>query len=500
MKRLAVLLMAAIPIAALLSFGSFGASAAPLGCTAPAVSAPPGARIESVDAARVADPAHCLVTVTLTHDGGDHVKVAVALPESGWTGRLQAVGGSAYAAGDFGAPLAQAVRDGYAGVTTDAGVSADPLNTSWALKPDGELNTTLLTNFATRSVHESAVIGKEVTRNFYRQPITYSYWNGCSTGGRQGYAEAQHHPGDFDGVLAVAPAVHWGQFAVATLWPHVVMNQEHHSPGPCVLNAFREAAIKACDPRDGVVNGIVDQPDQCGYDPRQLVGTKVLCDGEEVTVTAADADVVRKIWAGPVDEHGRKLWAGLPKGADFTWLTGPTGFPVAAAWVKDFVKKQPGFDTSTITYPQFAELFRQSVREFDDVIGTADPDLSDFRRSGGKLLSWVGADDQLIPPDGVVRYREAVERKLGGAHRVDEFYRLFFAPGVEHCFGGVGPAPKDPLGALVNWVEHDKAPDVLRAEKVEGDRIVTRDLCRYPRVSRYTGHGDPAQAANYRCR
>ncbi|GAA4528965.1 tannase/feruloyl esterase family alpha/beta hydrolase [Amycolatopsis samaneae] len=521
------LLTVALPLATLIPLAaSESVLAAPVAsvCGPLPVTAPDGARVESVRAARheggtvtfpdtplgkgatITDvPAYCEVTVTLAHPGArDHVKVAVALPETGWTGRLQAVGGSAYAAGDFGAPLVQAVKDGYAGVTTDAGVSSNPLDTGWALTGDGRVDKALLTNFATRSVHEAAVLGKDVTRRFYHRPVTYSYWNGCSTGGRQGYAEAQDHPADFDGVLANAPAVDWTRFAVATLWPKVVMNNDHHFVANCVLDAFAKAAVKACDANDGVTNGVIDRPDECGYDPRTLVGSRIPCEGKEITVTAADAEVMRKIWAGPTDEHSRKLWAGLPKGADPAWLAGTRaepdgtlsapGFPVAEKWVQSFLAKRPDFDTATITYPRFTDLFRQSVREYDRVIGTADPDLSAFRRAGGKLLTYVGTADQLIPPGGTLGYRDRVERRMGG---VDDFYRLFLAPGVEHCGGGAGPQPRDALGALVKWVEHGHAPATLAA--VTADGSASRDLCPYPRVSRYLGHGDPAAASSYRC-
>lgn len=474
-------------------------AAAATPCAAVSVPAPTGAKIESVQAEHQTDgPAYCRLTVTLTHSGTDHVKVAVALPDTGWNGRLQALGGSAYAAGEFGAPFVQAVKDGYTAVTTDAGVSLNGLDTSWALTAPGHVDQTLLTNFASRSVHEEALIGKAVTERYYQRPVAYSYWTGCSTGGRQGYSEAQNYPDDFDGVLANAPAVQWTQFAVATLWPQVVMNQEHDFPSTCVLTAFQQAAIRACDPRDGVTDNVIDRPDECSWDPSRLVGTKLVCDGKEVTVTAKDADVMRKIWAGPADEHGRKLWAGLPQGADFTWLVSTQpGFPVAVQWVQAFLEKQADFDTTKLTYGQFAQLFRQSVREYDDVIGTSDPDLSEFRRSGGKLITFVGTADQLIPPGGTLVYRERVERAMGGSQRVNDFARLFLAPGVQHCGGGDGAQPTNALGALVDWVEHGKAPATLAAATAGGR---TRDLCAYPRVSRYTGHGDPAVASSYRCR
>ncbi|WP_086784528.1 tannase/feruloyl esterase family alpha/beta hydrolase [Crossiella equi] len=487
------------------------------GCAPVPVAAPAGAHLESVTAARqpggtldfpaqfggpVTDvPAHCEVTVVLSHPGaGDRVTVRLALPETGWTGRFQALGGSAYLAGafgPFGRPFAQAVKDGYAAGTTDAGVSPDPLDTSWGRKADGRLNTGLLTNFASRSAHELAVVGKAVTRAHYGRAADHSYWNGCSTGGRQGFAEAQRYPEDFDGILAAAPAVNWTEFGAGTWWPVVVMNQERTFPADCVFEEFRKAAVQACDGLDGLRDGIVNRPEHCGYDPRQLVGRTVDCGGKPVTVTAKDAEVVRKIWDGPRAEHGRALWAGLPKGADFSGLAHTEagkapGFAVAGGWLGTFVA--PGTDLAKLTYREFAELFRQSERRFDQVIGTSEPDLSRFRAAGGKLLSWHGGYDQFVLHQGTsVAYREAVERRQP---RVDEFYRLFLVPGAPHCAGGSAPAPVDPLGALVRWVEHGQAPDTLPAAAPDGSQ---RDLCRYPMVPRYTGHGDPKAAASFRC-
>ncbi|WP_394830132.1 tannase/feruloyl esterase family alpha/beta hydrolase [Pendulispora rubella] len=500
-------------------------------CAPVAVSAPSGAEVESVVAVRqpggtvsfpdapfgptpapIADvPASCELTVTLTHPGaGDHVHVKVVLPETGWTGRFQALGGSAYAAGEFGAPLVRAVKNGYAAATTDAGVPLTFLDASWGLAADGTINAPLLTNFASRSVHEATWVGKDVTQKFYHRPISYSYWSGCSTGGRQGYSEAQNFPDDFDGILAIAPAINWSQFAVASLWPQIVMYQEHDFPSTCVFNAFKDAAIRACDARDGVTDGILERPETCDYDPRALAGTKVRCEGGDITVTPADAEVVRKIWAGPTDEHHRPLWPGLPKGADFGGLaatkldtTGTPfapGFPVAVGWVQTFLEKRLGFDTSTITYDQFAELFRQSVKEYDGIIGTSNPDLSAFRNAGGRLLTWQGGADQLITPGGTIDYWQRVVQRLGGAPQVDDFYRVFLAPGVAHCEDGNGPIPTNALDTLVDWVEHGKPPDTLPAAITNASgKPVTRNLCHYPQVSSYVGQGDPNEATSYQC-
>ena len=162
--------------------------------------------------------------------------------------------------------------------------------------------------------------------------------------------------------------------------------------------------------------------------------------------------------------------------------------------------QNPSFDTTKINYKSFEQLFRSSQKQFNDIIGTDDPDLSAFAKSGGKLLSWHGQTDELVPTQGTIDYREQVNQALGGNKQVDDFYRLFLLPGVDHCGGGTGPQPTDALGALVNWVEKGQAPATLAASVTNADgKTVTRDVCRYPMVARYTGHGDTASAANYRC-
>ncbi|MEV4558157.1 tannase/feruloyl esterase family alpha/beta hydrolase [Kitasatospora sp. NPDC049285] len=532
-RRFLAVAAACVPLAAAL-YAPVGASADTLAggpasftCASLAVPAPAGTAVESVTAAGVpagtfqvpgvpplggfpvADvPAHCEVTVTLTHPGAnDHAKVDVWLPQAGWNGRFQAVGGSAYAAGDNGAGLAAAVKQGYAAATTDAGVGG-ALDTAWALDASGRVDTALLDNFASRSAHEMALVGKQVVAGVYGRAASYAYWNGCSTGGRQGYLEAQRYPKDFDGINAAAPGINWNQFEVATLWPQVVMNEAHTYPTACEFDAFNRAALAACDRLDGLADGLVADPGRCDFDPRRLVGTRLVCDGREVTVTAADAEVVRRIWDGPRDPDGRRLWYGLPVGADFRYLAASktdengvtTGVPfvVPSVWVATFVQKQPSFDTAHLTSAQFAEIFRKARAEYDRVIGTRDADLSAFRDAGGKLITWHGEADQLIPTAGTVDYRRRVDARLGGTQQVDDFYRLFLAPGVAHC--GLGGGAVDDLAALTAWVEQGRAPAVLHAELTTATgTTVARELCRYPMVSRYSGHGDPAAASSFRC-
>ncbi|MFC0623603.1 tannase/feruloyl esterase family alpha/beta hydrolase [Kribbella deserti] len=455
-------------------------------------------------------PPFCQVQVTLTHPGaGDNVWIRLWLPATGWNGRFQATGGGGFSMHQGDPALAVAIKEGYAAASTDGGVGFDFENpSSWALTTKGQVNRELLKNFAYRSLHDLAVAGKAVTKAHYGKAPAYSYWNGCSTGGRQGMMNVQRFPNDYDGVNAAAPAINWSRFVMADLWPQVVMNTERVYPSACEFEAFRQAAIKKCDPNDGLVDGIVREPGECWFDPSTLIGKQVECKGQTFTITRAEVNVVRKIWGGAKTWYGAQLWPGFDPSTDFTatasTTTHPDGtttagpaFQISENWVKYFLKRDPSFDIKTIGYREFERLFRQSYREYNDIIGTEDADLTAFRNAGGKVLTWHGTEDSLIHYAGTINYRERVERRMGGAAKVDRFYRVFLAPGAEHCGPAAGAAPIDAMAPLVDWVEQGKAPETIAAATFTG---ATRDLCRYPLKSYYNGTGDPKQASSYTCR
>lgn len=466
----------------------------------------------------------CEVVVTLSHPGAnDTVKVQIWLPLDGaWTGRFASAGGSGWAAGHGPLTLAPLAADGYAAASTDAGLTGDISSPArWALKPDGTVNLDLLTNFASRSVHDMAVVGKAVTASFYGRPAAHSYWTGCSTGGRQGMVAAQKYPGDFDGILAGSPAIYWTEYVVAELWPQVVMKEAGYFPSTCELAAVRADLVSACDTLDGVKDGVISDISRCNYDPFSLVGQAIPCDGKNITFTSTTASIVQKIWDGPRTPSNSSLWYGLPKDSPFDALAAtvpaPTAgtsnttttligspFFVADTWTRYFVKADPAFDPRTLTTATLTALFAESVSKFSPVIDSSSPDLSPFHRAGGKLLAWHGTADHIIFPQDTVRYRRAVEAGLGrGGGAVDDFFRVFLAPGTDHCglgsIGGVAP-PTDALGALAEWVEKGRAPDVLLAATLPGaEPSFTRKLCRFPLVARYDGRGDPSVEGSYRC-
>lgn len=170
-------------------------------------------------------------------------------------------------------------------------------------------------------------------------------------------------------------------------------------------------------------------------------------------------------------------------------------------YIKYFLEHDPSYDTSKITYEEFAKLFAEDVKLYGDKVNsTNNPDLSAFRKAGGKMIVWHGLADNLLPPKNTLDYRQKVDNLMGGTDAVDDFWRLFFAPGVSHCGGGYGPVPTDPLAAVVAWVENGTVPDTLSAHFTDpSGTVVNHDICRYPLVSRYDGKGDPKVASSYTC-
>lgn len=433
-------------------------------------------------------PEFCRVVLTVKPAIG----IEVWLPTGTYNRRFQAVGGGGYAGIISYPAMAGALQAGYATASTDTGHQVR--DGSFALGPDG-LNRGLIEDFASRSLIELTTKAKTLIRAFYGGEARYSYWNGCSTGGRQGLMLAQRLPGGYDGILAGAPAINWDRFIPAELWPQVVMEQELGAPiAGCKLTAATEAAVAHCDRYDGVADGLVGDPRRCDFDAGVLVGQGTPC-GE---FTEADARVVRAIWAGATTQHGKRLWYGLAKGAPLGALAGPVPFPITENHHRYWIEQDPSWDWRTLDYAGFTANFRASQRLFNDVIGTDDPDLSRFRSSGGRLLMWHGWNDQLIFPVGTVDYYERVLRQTRGAR---DFARLFMAPGVEHCRGGAGPNTFDMFGELVRWVERDTpAPERVIASTVDnGQTVRTRPLCAYPNAARYDGSGNPDSASSFSC-
>ncbi|SPO00378.1 related to feruloyl esterase B precursor [Cephalotrichum gorgonifer] len=457
----------------------------------------------------------CEVNVTLTHPGAfDTVLVQAWLPLDTWNERFVALGGSGWLAGPGSAGLAIPASEGYVAAFTDAGLPGGNAVSPelWALGPDGKVSTELLENFASRSVHDLAVVGKALIKAFYGCPAKYSFWDGCSTGGRQGLVEAQKYPRDFDGILASAPAIYWPEYVMAELWPQVVMYEAGYYPSRCVLDNIVNAAISACDAEDGVEDGVVAEPAKCKFDLSTVIGTSVICDGgEHVEITEQAASIVRKMWEGPTTSDGKQLWHGMPIGASLADLSASqdvngtaagSPFFVPDTWARYFILEDPDFNAANINTEKFISLFRKSKKRFDSIIGSANPDLSGFKKAGGKLLVWHGLSDQLIYPQDSEQYYREVQHVTG---YIEDTFRLFLAPGVDHCGAGFasiapGAVPKNPFRDLVTWVESGKRPDALEAATTPNAKTqFTRKICAYPRMAVLHEGEDPTVAESYEC-
>jgi feruloyl esterase len=471
-------------------------------CESLASIALPNTTIESA-AVDPGSPGVCRVTAVTTHPPrGDRVRIWIAIPMSDWNGRFLGTGGGGFLGGSQ-AGVNQPVAAGYAAGATDTGHEGG--SGSFALDANGRLDWQAIRNNAHVGIHEMTVTGKALTQAIYGVAPRYSYFNGCSTGGRQGLMEAQRYPEDYDGIASGAPAINWNRFHVQHLWGPVVMNAANNPVAPCKLAAATTAAVAACDAIDGVRDGVIEDPRRCTYDPKPLVGASA---GECGTFTDADVDVIRKLWEGPRREDGGFLWYGLPRGADLNALWASRGTPlrpqpfgITMDWFRYFLTQDPEFDGNTVTPAGYERLWDQSVEQYGVVFGTDNPDLTAFRDRGGKAIVWHGWADQLITADGTVDYYTRVQQRMGGAARTAEFMRLFMAPGVAHCAGGAGPQPTGLLEALLPWVEEGKAPERLLAARRDQSGAITRSrpLCPYPLVAKYTGSGSTDEAGSFEC-
>jgi pimeloyl-ACP methyl ester carboxylesterase len=440
-------------------------------------------------------PSFCRVALTVE----PQINIEVWLPTETYNGRFQAVGNGGMAGSISFPDMADALRDGYATASTDTGHTGR--SGSFGLSPDGSPDWQLIEDFASRSLIELTEKAKTTINTFYGQTAQYSYWNGCSTGGRQGLMLAQRYPEAYDGILAGAPAINWDRFLPAALWPLVVMQEENGGMlGACKFEKARQAATAHCDPQDGVIDGVLTDPRICDFNVQSLVGEPTPC-GD---FTVQDALAIDKIWTGPTNTEGKQLWYGFSPSAELSGRANGQPTPTADGYSRFWLERNPNWDWKTLNYENFEHFFAKSQTMFNEVIGTDDPDLTELQNSGGKLIAWHGWEDRLINPEGTTDYWDRVVTTLpGNANKVGEFARLFMIPGVDHCGGGTDPQGNvqlDMFNSLVSWVEKDQAPENLTTTQWSGQTTATRPLCAYPYVARYDRRGNPAEASSFSCK
>lgn len=302
---------------------------------------------------------------------------------------------------------------------------------------------------------------KDLIKAFYGKDPEYSYWNGCSQGGRQGLAIAQRYPELYDGIIAAAPAIDYAYLSSYGFLGQQTMNELGEYPHPCEFDQITRAAITACDALDGVVDGVISSPNDCRdwFNPFEVVGETIeACPQSNGTVVVSEtaAKVVKALWEGLTFE-GELLYPGINPDAN---LTGDRnlrflaltecqggiciGLPPTAApqWLSHPAAKDPNLDMSTLTRQEYDELVYSSNKEYSGLISMLDPDPSRFKKAGGKMITFHGLSDPLIPPCGTERYYKAVMEKVEDTR---DFYRYFEVPGLAHCQPGVSSMPDDVL-------------------------------------------------------
>lgn len=480
----------------------------------------PDVRLTSV-AHETAPVPHCKLTGVI----GAETRFELLMPDR-WNGKFLMGGGGGFAGVVVNTALVFApLQKGFATVGTDTGHEGHPLDASWALN-----NLERVVSFGHQAVHRTAVTAKALIAGYYGRNISRSLFFGCSRGGGQALMEAQRYPGDFDGIVAAAPAYNWTVEGGAR---NTRLNQAMY-PDPDDLSVaiitpakqqlIGNAVMEQCDALDGLVDRILSHPPICDFDLESLA-----CDGElsDRCLSQAEISAARTIYED-VHINGERVFPGLPVGAELypggwtRWLTGglavigevgefQEGVVASAAEdpapvvpsaqyafgngvMKYLVFHDPDWDYSRYSF----DTFFSDVAVASQTLDATDPNLDAFRARGGKLLITNSWGDMALSAYGTIEYYESVIQR--DADAVDDV-RLMILPGVEHCAGGPGPYWVDYVDVIDDWVETGEAPDQLTAFWLDDQMqpVGSRPVCAYPEYLIYNGSGDARDAESFSC-
>jgi feruloyl esterase len=434
-------------------------------------------------------PAFCRVFATLKPTSDSDIKVEVWLPVAGWNGKFEAVGGGGWAGVISYSAMADAIRGGYATSSTDTG-HVGPTGTFALGHPEKVID------YAYRSEHDMTVKAKAIITAFYGSAPHYSYWNGCSTGGKQALTEAQRYPKDYDGIVAGAPAnymIHLHVFQVA-VWDIAHKTPEAMIP-PAKYPMIHAAVLNQCDALDGLKDGLIENPLLCHFNPKTIECK----DGDDAScLTAAQVETADAVY-GPLRNPRTKqiIFPGLEPGSELGWtLTINAKAPlVAPDTFKYIVFKDANWDVQKLNLDGDV-AYADKVDNGEN--NATNPNLEPFFAHGGKLIIYHGWADQLIAPGNTLNYYASVLKTVGTPAKQD--MRLFMVPGMQHCRGGEGPNVFDMMPAISQWTEGGKAPtEVIAAHKTKATVDRTRPLCPYPQIAKYKGTGSIDEARNFVC-
>ncbi len=436
-------------------------------------------------------PAYCRVVAVIAPTADSHIETEVWMPTDAaeWNGKLQSVGNGGWTGFINAAAMAGALADGYATASTDTGHKGP--RAEFALGHPEKL-----ADFAWRAVHEMTVKAKAIIAAYYGKDPQRSYWNGCSTGGKQGLTEAQRFPADYDGIVAGAPANYWTHLLSWFMYVGKAALADKSNSIPSTKFALlHRAALNACDARDGVKDGVINDPSTCRFDPSVL-----LCKGGESAdcLTSGEVATAKRIYAPMTDPStGRLLFPGLAPGSEMQWgapIGGPDPFTIPYDHFQYVVHEDPNWDWHN--FDVALDTARADEKDHG-LLNAINPNLREFTTHGGKLLLWHGWGDGLITPFNTINYYNQAREANGPAQ---DSIRLFMVPGMLHCSGGDGPNQFNAVNALDRWVETGIPPAQMIAYRVRGGFVDrSRPLCAYPQVARYSGSGNKNDAGNFVC-
>ena len=434
-------------------------------------------------------PSFCRVTATLTPTPDSDIKIEVWLPvTSDWNHKYEAVGNGGWAGVISYSELADALRGGYATSSTDTGHVGG--RGTFALGHPEKL-----IDFGWRSEHEMTVQSKAIVNAFYGSTPRLSYWNGCSTGGRQGLKEAQNFPNDFDGIIAGAPA---NRTALALWVAFAELKDPANFIPPAKYPLIHKAVLEQCDALDGLKDGLIQDPTRCRFDPKTIE-----CKGADNNecITPAQGEAAKKIYMEATNPRtGQKLFPGLAPGSELGWGVlgaGPGPSQIILDQYQYVAFKDPKWDWKTFDFDK--DIARSETPDIL-VMNATNPNLAPFFSHKGKLLMYHGWADPNISPLATIQYYKSVVDTLGGEKKTMDSVRLFLEPGMGHCRGGEGPDKMDLESTLDKWVDKGIAPDKMIASHSTAGKVDrTRPVCPYPQIAKYKGSGSIDEAANFTC-
>jgi feruloyl esterase len=468
-------------------------------------------------------PEFCRVTAHATPTNDSLINFEVWIPAGErWHGKLVVVGNGGYSPAIGYANMAGALERGYAAVGGDTGhQSSDPNDMLWAVGHPEKI-----VDWGTRSIHAITAASKSLLADFRGSPVDRSYFYGCSTGGHQGYAEVQRYADDFDGVIAGAPGNNRVRLNAGFMWQFLANHRPNDNTTQIIpaskLPMITEAVVAACDGNDGVVDGVIDDPRSCDFNPAVLQCTGA--DGADC-LTGEQLAALNRMYEGARNPRtGEVVYPGWPKGSEALSVTAEgriasgwnqywgTDEPTRADFWRYWVFNDPQWNWWDFDFDQDLAFADAKVGAMVD---QNDSDIADFKARGGKLIAFNGWQDPVVNAVDTIAYYDQVKALQGSQEETDRFFRLFMVPGMGHCSGGPGatnfgnslsspPPTIDPahdlLEALDHWVENGVAPERIVASRVENDTVtMTRPLCPYPRRAVYNGTGSTNDAVNFRC-